>query len=100
LFQTELNPPAIQITYPDHDINTEEASVLPESLEQPTERKSLNPFLRINETNEEVGGEELGGGELMLVDDSVSLPVQGTNPFRRSIDGREGRIAQDEEMES
>ena len=93
-------------------MDTEELSFPPISSELPAIERNLNPFLNVNEIMDEVKTE---GGETMLVDDSIAVPVKETNPFRRlSMERRESEIkvtvnevqedegkgSQDDEMES
>jgi len=86
-----LNPPVIQITYPDrhHEESSNEPSALPPPVEQSAGR-SLNPFLNVQETSVESEAGEMTDSMMVEVDDGVSVPVKETNPFRRSFDEREG----------
>lgn len=84
MFQKELNPPVIQVTMPvaeSTEMDTEEASAPPLTPELPVINSNRNPFLNANETMEDVRNE--GSETMVMDDDSPSLPVKETNPFRR-----------------
>jgi len=85
VFQKELNPPIIQVMEVEEEEEPmEEASAPPATPEMKPVRKSLNPFLDVQETSEEVESSE--SAESMLLDDPLPVPavVVETNPFRRA----------------
>ena len=82
MFQKELNPPIIQVMEVEEE--EMEASAPPATPEMKPVKKSLNPFLDVQETSEEVESSE--SAESMLLDDPLPVPavVVETNPFRRA----------------
>ena len=82
MFQKELNPPIIQVMEVEEE--EMEASAPPATPEMKPVKKSLNPFLDVQKTSEEVESSE--SAESMLLDDPFPVPVVvvETNPFRRA----------------
>ena len=102
MFQKELNPPTIQVMEVDEEEEAGEASVPPPATPQmKAVKKTLNPFLDVQETSEEVESSE--SAESMLLDDAVAVPatpavVVETNPFRRASGDssrRNSKVAED-----